>query len=88
MSRWDYFVGSLLRWIYETQPEIIEGISHSLTFSELKKFDIVDEARAYLIEQEASDVLRQSRIDQIEYIEKKLRLRCETVSLSGRLLLN
>ena len=44
------------------------------TFSELKKFDTLDDARAYLVELEASDVLRLSHVDQFEYFEKKLKI--------------
>jgi hypothetical protein len=75
ISQWDTFIASILRWIYEVQPEIINNSPRSLTFAELKEFRGIEDAPSRIIEEEVHSVLRNSHGDHFEYIEKKLGLK-------------
>lgn len=72
VSKWDAHVGDLLRWIYETRPEILNSSERSIKYSELRKIGNMKAARAKIVEEEVSAVIRESHIDQFEYMEKKL----------------
>ena len=72
ISKWDTYFANLLRWVYKTKPEIIDNSLRAITFSELKKIDSIEAARAKIIADEISVVLRDSHGDQFAYLEKKI----------------
>ena len=75
VAQWDAFMGSLLRWVYEIKPEVINSSRKTLTFSELKNLGSIEEARSQIIEEEISSVLRESHSAHFDYLEKTLGLK-------------
>jgi hypothetical protein len=74
ISKWDAFLGSMLRWLYEHEPEIINASGRPIPFSELHNIEDIRIVRERIIDEEISSVLRQSHIDHFEYLEKKTKL--------------
>jgi hypothetical protein len=72
IARWDFFISSILRVIYQSKPDLILATERSLSFAELFQISSIHEARMALIEQEIESVIRKSHIDHFVYLEKKL----------------
>jgi hypothetical protein len=67
-------MGRLIRAIFFTQPELLQGSQRSITFNDLAQFGSLDEAREFVVEQEVESVLRDSHIEQFKWLEKKLKI--------------
>lgn len=74
VSKWDAFIGGLLRWVYDAQPDIINGSGRSILYTELLSIGDMDAAREKIIDDEISSVLRESHISHFEYLENKLKI--------------
>ena len=72
ISQYDAYLGSLIRVIFYKKPEILNSSEKNLTFSQLVGFSTVDDARRFIVEKEIEAVIRESHIEQIRWLEKKL----------------
>jgi len=64
-------MATILRGLYELKPEMISGSERTMTFSTLKEFSSLEDARSYLVECEVDAVIRKSHSDHISYIENR-----------------
>jgi hypothetical protein len=74
ISQYDAFLSKLLRELFKIRPEYINQSERELTFSELVKFESIEDAKEYIIEKEIESILRKSHIEQFDYLEKKLNI--------------
>jgi hypothetical protein len=72
ISQYDAFLNRLLRALFEIVPEILNSSERNLTFSQLIKYESLDDARNYIIEKEVDTVLRKNHSEQFDYLENKL----------------
>lgn len=70
---YDAFLGKVIRFILETMPEILNSSERNISFSDLKKFDSISDAREYIMEKEIETVLRKSHIEHFDWLELKLK---------------
>lgn len=75
VSQFDTYIGDLMRCIFEVKPEIINNSERQLSFSELRTFGGISDAREYIVEKEIESVLRESHTDQFKWFENKLNLK-------------
>lgn len=72
VSQFDTYIGQLMNCIFEIKPEIIDNSERQLSFSQLRTFPSVLDARSYIVEKEVESVLRDSHSEQFSWFEKKL----------------
>lgn len=71
VSQYDFFLGRLLRCLFYFQPELLNASEKSFTFTQLLSLGSVEAAREFLLEKEIESVLRESHIEQFNWLEKK-----------------
>ena len=64
----------MLQIIFEIRPEYINTSDRELTYSQLTKFENLEDARNYVVEKEIDTLLRKSHTDHFIYLEKKLNM--------------
>jgi hypothetical protein len=74
ISQFDMYIGALIRCIFLVRPDLINNSEKQLTYSQLKTFNNMEDAREYIIEKEIETVLRESHTDQFRWFERKLSL--------------
>jgi hypothetical protein len=74
ISQYDAFLNKLLRELFKIRPEYINQSEKELTFSELVKFESIEDAKEYIIEKEIESILRKNHIEQFDYLEKKINI--------------
>lgn len=72
VSRYDAFLGRLIRAMIEIRPELIGSGDRSLTLKQLSELENYDAAREFLIEKEIESVLRKSHADHFDWLESRL----------------
>ncbi len=72
VSRYDAFLGRLIRAMVLTRPELLKSSERTLSLGNLLELGDFDSAREYLIEKEIESVLRKSHDDHFAWIESKL----------------
>ncbi len=72
VSRFDDYIGKLVRAVLLSVPELIDASKASVTFAQLVKINSIDEAREQIIHKEVEAVLRDSHSEHFEWFEKKL----------------
>lgn len=72
VSQFDTYIGELMSVVFEIKPEIIDNSERQLSFTQLRSFDTVLDARKYIVEKEVESVLRDSHTEQFSWFEKKL----------------
>jgi hypothetical protein len=78
ISQFDAFVGQVIRATYYSKPELLNASEKHMSFSSLLQLGSLDDARAFIVEKELEAVLRESHIDQFDWIEKKLNMELRT----------
>ncbi len=74
VSKWDAYVGNLLRWLFSVQPSIIDNSERSLSLSDLVKMGNIENARSHIVALEIEAILRTSHVDQFRYFEDRLKI--------------
>ena len=74
VAQYDHFFGSLIRCIYIKKPELMNSIEKKVEISDFLTFKNLEEAKENFIDKEIESILRDSHIEQIKYLEKKLNL--------------
>lgn len=72
ISQFDTYIGELMSCVFEIKPEIIDNSERQLSFTQLRNFNNVADARKYIVEKEVESVLRDSHSEQFAWFEKKL----------------
>ncbi len=72
VSQFDTYIGELMSCVFDLKPEIIENSERQLSFSELRDFDSINDARKFIVEKEVESILRDSHTEQFKWFEKKL----------------
>lgn len=71
ISQYDAFLGGIIRAMYYIKPELLNSSERNLSFSQLVRFNSIEEAREHIIEKEVETVLRKSHAEQFAWMETK-----------------
>ncbi|MFQ2616764.1 hypothetical protein ACK3ZU_18330 [Aeromonas caviae] len=74
VSEFDNFLGSLLRVLYTSRPELLNDSSRQITYSDLLGFDSLNDAKEHVLEKEIESVLRKSHADHFSTLESKFNI--------------
>ncbi|MGI4750174.1 MAG: hypothetical protein ACRYFB_06040 [Janthinobacterium lividum] len=74
ISQFDTYIGSLIKCIFLVRPDLINNSEKQLTYSQLRTFNNIDDAKEFIIEKEIETVLRESHTEQFRWFEKKLNI--------------
>jgi hypothetical protein len=77
VASYDSFLGKLVRSLYESKPEILNGGERQITYSQLIEFDSIKDAENYILEKEIETLLRKSHSDQFKQLEKDFKIRLQ-----------
>jgi hypothetical protein len=72
VSQYDAYLGSLIKTMFVSKPEFLNSSEKNILFSELIKFQSIEEAREFIVEKEVESVLRESHLKQFKWLENKL----------------
>ena len=72
VSIYDAFLGNIIKAIYRTTPERLKECSRQFSVTEILQFESIEEAKERVIEKEAESVVRESHIEQLEWLKKKI----------------
>lgn len=72
VSQYDAYLGGLIRVMFLNKPELLNNSEKNIMFSELLKFNSIEEAQEFVVEKEVESVLRESHIKQFKWLESKL----------------
>jgi len=72
MSRYDAFIGGMVRAAMLEKPGIIDKSEKPITFSELVSCDSVASAREMMVAREIDSVLRDDAFEQLKWFDKKI----------------
>ncbi|MDR0953514.1 MAG: hypothetical protein LBM71_04975 [Elusimicrobiota bacterium] len=72
VSQYDFFIGRLLRCLYQIKPEILNQSEKQLSYKDLSSFESIEAVKENIIEKEVDSFLRDSHLKQFETLEKKL----------------
>jgi len=71
VSQYDCFLSKLLRHFFEERPELIASTDRQLSYSQLKSFESIDAATAFVVEKEIESLLRKSHSEQFKWLESR-----------------
>jgi len=74
VSRFDEFLGKVLKLILEQNPEWVISADKTISYKDLIALKSVDKAIQGIIYKEVEDLLRDSHEKQIQYIDEKLKI--------------
>ena len=74
VSRFDEFLGQVLRLVLEQNPSWLVSSEKTITYKELIDLKSIDKAIEGVIQKEVENLLRGSHEDQISYIDEKLKI--------------
>jgi hypothetical protein len=70
-SQYDAFLSSLIRAFFKLKPTLVNSSQRSIEFGELLAYNSIDEAKESVIDSELEALLRESRQQQFEWLEKR-----------------
>ena len=74
VSAYDHFLSRLLSTMFSVKSEIIFTSDKKISFSDLKLYKSIDEARDAIINKEVEAIIRESHHEQFKIIENRLQL--------------
>lgn len=74
VSVYDVLLSKLIEEFFEVQKDAIKLIKQDITFDELSTFSSIEDARHHLIWREIDNLLRQSHLEHLRWIESKTNL--------------
>lgn len=74
ISQYDTFLGKLIRALFLIKPETLNVSEKNISFAHLTEFRTLDDAREYIMGKEIEGVLRESHIEQFNWLENKFGL--------------
>ncbi|MCQ2072821.1 MAG: hypothetical protein MJY96_06825, partial [Bacteroidaceae bacterium] len=72
VSKYDGFLGKLIKQIFTDIPDILNGSEKELKVSDILTFKDFEELKDVLIEKEIETVLRKNHVEQLQWLESKL----------------
>lgn len=66
---YDAFLGKLLGIVFNKQPELLNTSERSLSYSDLVKFDTLNEAKIYLMEKKIESIMRKNHAAQLKWVD-------------------
>lgn len=75
VSLFDAYLTRLLKSVYAVKPEILNGCTRQINFTELVAFGSIEAAKEHIIDKEIETVLRDSHAAQFAWLEKKLKMK-------------
>ena len=72
ISQYDAYLGNLIRTIYIKKPQKLKRSDKEFNYTDIIKFNSIDEIKEYVIEKEIETVLRKSHAKQFDWLEKLL----------------
>lgn len=75
VSIYDAFLSDIIEGIYKLRPELLNTCEKEYSFSDILKFNSIDEIKDNIIEKEVESVLRESHTKQFEWLSKKLSIK-------------
>jgi hypothetical protein len=81
VSVYDHFLSELLATLFRLKKEIIFGSERQISFSDLIKYQSIDDAREAIINKEVDSIVRESHHEQFRILETRLGLKL-TVGLT------
>lgn len=74
VSKYDGFLGVLIKQILKDIPEILNGSDKEFKASDILTYKDFDELKDVLMEKEIESVLRKNHVDQLQWLESKLNI--------------
>ena len=81
VSRYDGFLGDLLKQIFADKPEMLNGSEKELKVSDILSYADFDELKEVLVEKEIESLLRKNHVEQLQWLESKLKLPLKNFNL-------
>lgn len=75
VSIYDSLIGSLIKSIYTTKPELLNTCDKQYSTVDLLNFNSIEEIKEHIIEKEVETVLRKSHKDQFVWLSNKLNVK-------------
>lgn len=70
-SEFDQFTGTLIRELYNRRPDLLRGISRTITLCELLKHEKIESAKGAILESEIESIRRESYIEQFSILKNR-----------------
>lgn len=74
VSRYDGFLGDLMKQIFADKPEILNGSDKEFKASDILTYADFNELKEVLVEKEIETLLRKNHVDQLQWLEGKLKV--------------
>ena len=74
VSQFDAYMGSLVRTMFDVQPDLLNSSERNMSFRQLMEFPSIEEARRYIVDKEVESILRESHASQFDWLERKLNM--------------
>lgn len=74
VSKYDGFLGNLMKQIFADKPEILNGSDKDFKVSDILSYTDFHELKDVLVEKEIESLLRKSHVDQFQWLESKLKI--------------
>lgn len=71
ISHYDSFISGLIRSLFLICPEKLNSSEKKFTYSELLQFENIEKAKEFIVDREVETILRDSHLEQIEWLENK-----------------
>ena len=75
ISHFDAYISNLIRALFMIKPEVLNSTDKILTYPQLLQFNNVEDARNYIVEKEIETVMRESHVEQFNWLEKKFSIK-------------
>ena len=72
VSQFDAYIGGIIKSMFLAKPELLNTSEKNILFTELMKFNSIEEAQDFIVEKEVESVLRDSHLKQFIWLENKL----------------
>lgn len=72
VSQYDAYLAELYRTLFEIKPELAFSLDKEFTFQEILKYANLDELKEYVIEKDVENLLRESHLEQLKVLEKRI----------------
>ncbi|UII20481.1 hypothetical protein [Fulvivirga ligni] len=72
VSQYDAYLGEIYRSLFQTTRELIFSLEREMSFSEILKFEDIEELKDHVVEKEIETLLRNSHYEQLKTLEKRI----------------
>ncbi|HYD82610.1 MAG TPA: hypothetical protein VEA63_01130 [Opitutus sp.] len=75
IARYDAFLAQLIEALFYSKPEMARGLASKISFEEILDLGSIEDARRFMVEREAENVLRNSHDEQLKWFEEVTKLK-------------